>query len=63
MYHQHDDHSTAIGTCTGTAFSIFATLDLQDITKTVVLACVGAFVSFFVTIFLKWIWNKFKNRT
>eukprot|EP01041_Mallomonas_annulata_P028407 gene28407-50256_t len=42
----HHDHSTAIGTTTGTALSVFATLDTQDYMKTIVLACVGAVVSF-----------------
>ncbi len=56
----HHDHSTAIGTTTGTALSVFATLDKQDITKTVVLACVGAIVSFAVSLLLKWIWKRVK---
>ena len=57
----HHDHSTAIGTTTGTALSVFATLDTQDYMKTIVLACVGAVVSFAVSLFLKWIWRKIKN--
>ena len=56
----HHDHSTAIGTTTGTALSVFATLDSQDFTKTVVLACVGAIVSFSVSLFLKWVLKKVK---
>jgi uncharacterized membrane protein len=62
MIHYHDDHSTAIGTTTGTALSVFATLDPQDYIKTIVLACVGAVVSFTVTVFLKWVWEKLKKR-
>jgi ABC-type sulfate transport system permease component len=58
----HHDHSTAIGTTTGTALSVFATLDTQDYTKTIVLACVGAVVSFMVTVILKWVWGKLKKR-
>ena len=57
----HHDHSTAIGTTTGTALSVFATLDTQDYMKTIVLACVGAVVSFTVSLFLKWIWNMLKK--
>ncbi|MES2587712.1 MAG: hypothetical protein V4622_01955 [Bacteroidota bacterium] len=57
----HHDHSTAIGTCTGTALSVFATLDTQDYMKTIVLACVGAVVSFTMTLFLKWAWRKIKR--
>lgn len=58
---QHTDHNTAIGTTAGTALSVFATLDTQDYMKTIVLACVGAVVSFTVTLFLKWVWRKMKN--
>ncbi len=57
----HHDHSTAIGTTTGTALSVFATLDTQDFMKTIVLACVGAVVSFTVSLFLKWIWKTLRN--
>ena len=57
----HHDHSTAIGTTTGTALSVFATLDTQDYMKTIVLACVGAVVSFTVSLFLKWIWKTLRN--
>lgn len=57
----HNDHITAIGTTTGTALSVFATLDAQDYVKTIVLACVGAIVSFIVSLFLKWAWRKFKS--
>jgi uncharacterized membrane protein len=57
----HHDHSTAIGTTTGTALSVFATLDPQDYIKTIVLACVGAIVSFTVTLVLKWAWAKLKK--
>ena len=58
----HHDHSTAIGTTTGTALSVFATLDPQDYIKTIVLACVGAIVSFVVSKFLKWCWDKLKRK-
>jgi hypothetical protein len=57
----HHDHSTAIGTTTGTALSVFATVDPQDYIKTIVLACVGAIVSFTVTLVLKWVWTKLKK--
>lgn len=57
----HHDHSTALGTTTGTLFTLFATIDLQDIFKTVLLACIGATVSFVVTLFLKWVVKKFKK--
>jgi|DEB19_MinimDraft_2_1074335.scaffolds.fasta_scaffold00181_6 hypothetical protein len=51
------DHSTALGTVTGTVFTVAATIDTQDYIKTVVLAIIGASVSFAVTMILKWIWK------
>ena len=57
----HHDHSTAIGTTTGTALSVFATLDTQDYMKTIVLACLGAVVSFTVSLFLKWVWKTLRE--
>ena len=56
----HPDHSTAIGTTSGTVLTVFATIDAQDYVKTIVLACVGALVSFTVSLFLKWVWKKIK---
>ncbi|PHR42920.1 MAG: hypothetical protein COA32_16975 [Fluviicola sp.] len=53
------EHTTIIGTISGTLLSVAATIDLQDITKTIVLAAVGASVSFLVTLFLKWVWRRF----
>ena len=58
MPHQ-GEHTTAAGTITGTLFSVAATIDLQDYFKTVILAIVGAFVSFVVTVVLKWLWKRF----
>lgn len=51
------DHSTALGTVTGTVFTVAATIDTQDYIKTVVLAIIGASVSFAMTMILKWIWK------
>ncbi|TXI88368.1 MAG: hypothetical protein E6Q37_00135 [Crocinitomicaceae bacterium] len=59
MYHH--DHSTAIGTTTGTVLTVFATIDAQDFFKTIVLASVGAVVSFSVSLLLKWVWKKVKR--
>lgn len=57
-----DDHTTIIGTLSGTFLSIIATIDYQDILKTVVMAAVGAAVSFLVTKGLKWVWLFFTRR-
>lgn len=54
-------HTTAIGTISGTALTILVNIGSQDIFKTVVLAVIGAVVSFIVTITLKWIVKKIKN--
>jgi len=54
---QHHDSTTAIGTVTGTVFIVAATIDSHDYMKTVILAIIGATVSFTVSIMLKWIWN------
>jgi len=58
MQHQ-GEHTTAAGTITGTLFSVAATIDHEDYIKTAILAMVGAFVSFVVTVVLKWLWNRF----
>jgi hypothetical protein len=57
----HHDHSTALGTVTGTALTVVAQIDSHDYLKTVILAMVGAIVSFVVTLFLKWVVWKLKN--
>jgi galactitol-specific phosphotransferase system IIC component len=54
---QHHDSTTAIGTVTGTVFTVAATIDSHDYMKTVILAMIGATVSFTVSMMLKWIWN------
>jgi hypothetical protein len=54
----HPDSSTAFGTITGTVLTVAATIDTQDYMKTVILAVIGATVSFLVSLFLKWLWNR-----
>jgi len=56
-----DDNTTLIGTLSGTILSIVATFDLQDIVKTIILAAVGATVSFLVSRGLKWVWGKWRE--
>lgn len=50
---QYVDHSTRAGTAGGTLLIIIANISSQDLLKTVVLAAVGAVVSFGVTLLLK----------
>jgi mannitol-specific phosphotransferase system IIBC component len=56
----HNDHSTALGTVSGTVLTVVARIDSHDYLKTVILAFVGAIVSFVVTLFLKWVFKKFQ---
>ena len=51
-------HGTAAGTAGGTLLSIFDTIQSGDVTKTIVLATVGAVVSFVVSLGLKWVTKK-----
>jgi hypothetical protein len=60
MQHTHD-HTTAWGTFSGTVLTVMATIDSMDIIKTVVLAIIGASVSFCVSLFWKWVWAKIKR--
>ncbi|MEX2484561.1 MAG: hypothetical protein WED10_08375 [Brumimicrobium sp.] len=53
------DNTTIIGTISGTLLSVGVTLDTQDYLKTIVLAAVGAAVSFVVSVVLKWVWRRF----
>lgn len=56
------DHTTVKGTIGGTLLTLFATIDVQDYVKTIILASVGAIVSFVVSKFLKWCWDKLKRK-
>lgn len=56
------DHTTVKGTIGGTLLTLFATIDVQDCLKTIILASVGAIVSFVVSKFLKWYWDKLKRK-
>lgn len=55
------DNTTKAGTASGTLLTIFGNISNQDIFKTVVLAAVGAVISFSVTVFLKSIIKRFKR--
>ena len=48
-------HGTVAGTAGGTLLSIFATIQSGDVTKTIILAALGAVVSFGVSLGLKWV--------
>lgn len=61
---EHSNHGgTVAGTATGTLLTIFANIHSEDIVKTTLLACVGAIVSFTISLMLKWIARKFKSKS
>ena len=47
--------SLKIGTAGGTLLSMVPNIASVDIFRTIILACIGAIVSFFVTLLLKWL--------
>ena len=51
-------HGTAAGTAGGTLLSVFASVQSGDVTKTIILAALGAVVSFGVSLGLKWLMKK-----
>lgn len=51
------DSTTVLGTISGTALTVIK-IDTTDVLKTVVLAALGAVVSFLVTKLLALLWNK-----
>ena len=55
------DHTTAIGTASGTLLTIITTIPSGDFLRTVVLATIGALVSFTASILFKFIHLKIKN--
>jgi len=57
---QHSN-STAIGTAGGTFLSILPNLHSEDVLKTIVLATLGAIVSFTISLVLKLLIKKHKK--
>ena len=55
------DNTTKTGTAGGTLLTIFANISGDDILKTVVLGAIGAVVSFFITLVLKFLVRKFRG--
>lgn len=58
----NSDYSTITGTIGGTLLTIGAIIQIDDIVKTIILASIGAIVSFFISRFLKWCWDLFKSK-
>lgn len=53
---------TVAGTAGGTLLTIFANIHSEDVIKTAVLACIGAIVSFTISVGMKWIAKKLKRQ-
>lgn len=58
---QHFDNTTKAGTAGGTLLTIFANITSEDVIRTIILAAIGAAVSFTVTIFLKALIKRLKK--
>ena len=54
------DNTTKTGTAGGTLLTIFANISGDDILKTVILAAIGAVVSFLITLLMKFLIKKFR---
>ena len=54
--------STIVGTVSGTALTVAVNIGSADVIKTVVLAALGAVVSFGVSLLLKWLITFRKQR-
>lgn len=59
--HSHIEHVTLLGTVSGTALTVVVNIGSSDIIKTVVLAAIGAVVSFGVSVGLKWLTKRLKK--
>jgi len=53
--HQHIENGTILGTVCGTVLTVLVNIGSSDIIKTVVLAALGAVVSFSVPLLMKWL--------
>ena len=58
--HHNIENGTILGTVSGTVLTVAVNVGSSDIVKTVILASLGAAVSFGVSLLLKWLVNKFK---
>lgn len=61
MNQQYFDSSTKVGTAGGTLLTILVNINSADLLKTVILAALGALVSFSVTLLLKLLIKRFKK--
>lgn len=58
--HNNIENGTILGTVSGTVLTVAVNVGSSDILKTVILASLGAVVSFSVSLLLKWLVKRFK---
>jgi hypothetical protein len=58
--HNNIESGTILGTVSGTVLTVAVNVGSSDIVKTVILAALGAVVSFGVSLLLKWLVKRFK---
>jgi mannitol-specific phosphotransferase system IIBC component len=58
--HNNIESGTILGTVSGTVLTVAVNVGSSDILKTVILASLGAVVSFCVSLLLKWLVKKVK---
>lgn len=63
MTAHNSNGGTVAGTAGGTLLTIFVNIHSEDIVKTAVLACIGAVVSFTISVIMKWIAKKLRRQT
>lgn len=61
MFQMLSSNPTLMGTAGGTFLSVVPNLDSEDVLKTVLLATIGAIVSFGISLVLKFIIKKHKK--
>jgi hypothetical protein len=59
--HNQIESGTILGTVSGTALTVVVNIGSSDVIKTVVLAAIGAVVSFGVSVGLKWLTKRLKK--
>jgi hypothetical protein len=58
--HNNIESGTILGTVSGTVLTVAVNVGSSDIVKTVILAGLGAVVSFAMSLLLKWLVKRFK---
>ena len=59
--HNNIESGTILGTVSGTVLTVAVNVGSSDIVKTVILAGLGAVVSFSISLLLKWLVKKLKK--